>query len=326
MSLLYRILYDQILCRLPEETAIRVGQSVLRALPLDRLPRFRVEDPRLATRLGGVRLPNPLILSAMYYDTRILRRAMGLGFGAVTTKTITRQPRPGHPLPNLVRVRTAAGPGLVNCNGFRNPGLDAFRASVRALPHRVPLIISVAGESEEDYAELAAALAPFADLVELNVSSPNTKLVYGWSSRPQQLRTALERARAACPVPVILKVSPDFPDVNERDIIPAAIEAGIRVINYGNARRVDEPRLSQKSGGLSGPEIFPATLANLRRTRARFGTAIDVIATGGVDAPDKAVTLLREGATAVGYFTAFVTRGPLLARRILERILAEGVR
>ncbi len=114
--------------------------------------------------------------------------------------------------------------------------------------------------------------------------------------------------------------------MNERDIIPAAIEAGIGVINYGNARRIDEPRLSQKSGGLSGPEIFPATLANLRRTRARFGTAIDVIATGGVDAPDKAVRLLREGATAVGYFTAFVTRGPLLARRILEQILAEGVR
>ena len=326
MGRLYEAFYAGVLCRLPEQTAVRLGQSVLRALPLDRLPLFHLEDPRLETRLDGVRLPNPLILSAMYYDTRILGRAMGLGFGAVTTKTITRQPRPGHPQPNLVRVRTAAGPGLVNCNGFQNPGLEAFRDAIRGLPHRVPLIISVAGESADDYAELVAALAPLADLVELNVSSPNTKLVYGWSTRPQELRAALTRARAASSVPVSLKLSPDFPEVNERDIIPAAIEAGIRVINYGNARRVEEPRLSQKAGGLSGPEIFPATLANVRRTRARFGTAIDLIATGGVDSPDKAAALLREGATAVGYFTAFVTRGPLLARRILERLAAERAR
>jgi len=95
------------------------------------------------------------------------------------------------------------------------------------------------------------------------------------------------------------------------------------VINYGNARRVEEPRLSQKAGGLSGPEIFPATLANVRRTRARFGSGIDLIGTGGVDSPDKAAALFRAGATAVGYFTAFVTRGPLLARRILEHLVAE---
>ncbi|HXH82599.1 MAG TPA: hypothetical protein VNN07_06680 [Candidatus Tectomicrobia bacterium] len=322
----YRLFYDAVLSRLPEPTAVRVGQSLLRALPVDRLPIVRRDDPRLAVTLGGVRLPNPVILAAMYYDPRILARAMGLGFGAVTTKSITRQPRPGHPLPNLVRVQTAAGPGLVNCNGFQNPGLDAFLASMRGLPHRVPLIVSVAGESEEDYADLARAVTPVADLVELNISSPNTKLVYTWSERPRQLRDALARARAATPRPVVVKISPDFPDQNEREIIPAAIEAGIPVVNYGNARRVEEPRLSQKAGGLSGPEIFPATLENVRRTRARFGEAIAIIGTGGVDTPDKAVALLDAGATAVGYFTGFVTRGPFLARRILDALSARADR
>ena len=71
-----------------------------------------------------------LILAAQYYDPQILRRAMGLGFGAVTAKTITVNPRPGHPQPNLVRRRSAAGPGLVNCNGFQNPGLAAFRTMI----------------------------------------------------------------------------------------------------------------------------------------------------------------------------------------------------
>jgi len=161
------------------------------------------------------------------------------------------------------------------------------------------------------------------DLVEMNVSSPNTKLVYAWSERPQELRAVLETLGRMSPRPLIVKLSPDFADVNERHIIPAAIAAGVRIINYGNTRRVDEPRLSQGSGGLSGPDIFPATLDNLRRTRKRFGDAIEIIATGGVDSPDKASAALREGARAVSYFTGFVTRGPILARLILERLLAE---
>jgi dihydroorotate dehydrogenase len=322
---LYRALYRGVLCRLPEQAAVRLGQTVLRTLPLDALGRFRVEDPRLAVTLGGVRLPNPLILSAMYFDSTILRRAMGLGFGAVTGKSITRQPRPGHPAPNLVRIETAAGPGLVNCNGFHNPGIEAFCASVRALPHRVPFIASVAGEDGDDYLELAQAVAPLADLVELNISSPNTKLVYSWAERPRELRDALERTRRGVDRPIIVKLSPDFADANERDIIPAILEAGIRIVNYGNARRIDEPRLSQGAGGLSGPEIFAATLGNLTRTRARFGAELQIIATGGVDAPDKAAALLRHGAAAVGYFTGFITQGPMLARRILERLLAEGL-
>lgn len=322
IAALYDAFYDLVLSRLPEPVAISLGQTGLRLLPLDRLGLFHLTDPRLAVTLGGVKLPNPLVLAAMYYDRAILERAMGLGFGAVTTKSITRQPRPGHPQPNVARTRTAAGPGLVNCNGFQNPGLDAFRESLRGLRHRVPLIASVAGESADDYVDLAAALAPLADLVELNVSSPNTRLVYEWSSRPQALRETLARVRAAVTVPLIVKLSPDFADANERDIIPAALEAGIRVVNYGNTRRVEDRRLSQGSGGLSGPDIFPATLANLRRTRARFGDALDVIATGGVDSPDKAATLLDAGATAVGLFTGFVTRGPLLPRRILAHLLA----
>src|SRR5512145_1389952 len=193
LAFLYRALYGGVLGRLPERAAVAAGQAGLRWLPFDRLAAFRLEDPRLAVTLGGVRLPNPLILAAMYYDRRILARAMGLGFGAVTTKSITRRPRPGHPPPNLVRVRTAAGPGLINCNGFQNPGLEAFRELIRGLPHRVPLIVSVAGESAGDYERLAHALGPLADLLELNISSPNTALVYAWSTRPRELRTTLER-------------------------------------------------------------------------------------------------------------------------------------
>src|SRR5437899_4100546 len=320
---LYRALYGGVLSRLPEPTALALGQAGLRLLPLDRLGAFRSRDPRLAVRLGGVRLGNPLILSSMYYDTAILRRAMGLGFGAVTTKSITRTPRPGHPEPNLVRRWSAEGPGLVNCNGFKNPGLDAYRADLPALPHRTPLIVAVAGESIDDYVALVEGLAPFPDLVEFNISSPNTALVYEWSRKPAELGVLFRRVRAATARPLIVKLSPDFADTNEGTIIPAALDAGVTIVNYGNTRRIAEPRLSQGAGGLPGPELFASTLQNVRRTRAKFGESLQIIATGGVDSADKALALIRAGATACAYFTGFITRGPALARLILDRFSRE---
>src|SRR6266542_280359 len=185
---------------------------------------------------------------------------MGLGFGAVTTKSITRGPRPGHPQPNLVRVEAADGPGLVNCKGFKNPGLEAYRRALAGLPHRAPLIVAAAGESVEEYVEVVAGLEEFGDLVEINISSPNTRRVY-------------------------------------------------------------EPRLSQKVGGLSGPALFAVTLDSVRRLRDRFGSGLEIIACGGIDAPAKACRALSAGANACAYFTGFVTRGPILARLILDALL-----
>jgi dihydroorotate dehydrogenase len=322
IAALYRFLYAALLSHLPETAAVALGQSLLRAFPLDRLGVFRLDDARLAITLGGIRLANPVILAAMYYDPAILGRAMGLGFGAVTAKSITIQARPGHPQPNLVRTSTDAGPGLVNCNGFQNPGLERFRASLAPLAHRVPLIVSVAGETIGDYVKLVQELGPLGELVEFNISSPNTRLVYEWSRKPGELATLLREVRRATEKPLIVKLSPDFAETNEREIIPAALDAGVRIVNYGNTRKVVNSRLSQGEGGLSGPDIFPTTLENLRRTRRVFGKDFDIIATGGVDSPDKAAQLLDEGATAVGYFTGFVTRGPILARLILERLVA----
>jgi len=321
-DLVYRALYRGLLARLPERLAVALGQWALRALPLDRFSFWANTDPRLRTALGGVTLPNPLILSSMYYDPRILRRAMGLGFGAVTAKSITRRPRPGHPHPNLVRIESAEGPGLVNCNGFKNPGLAAYRAALGELPHRVPLIVAAAGESTEEYVEVVTGLEAFGDLVELNISSPNTALVYEWSTRPAELEELFRAVRAVTTKPIIVKISPDFRTTNEDLIVPAALAAGITIVNCGNTRRVEESRLSQRTGGLSGPALFSATLENVRRLRERFGAAIEIIACGGIDAPDKARAALGAGANACAYFTGFITRGPILARLILDALLA----
>jgi dihydroorotate dehydrogenase len=318
----YRLLNAGLLSRLPEARAVRVGQALLRALPVEAVPAFRRDDPRLAVQLGGVRLPNPVILSSMYYDLAILRKAMALGFGAVTTKSITLGPRPGHPEPNLVRITTDEGPGFVNCNGFKNPGLEAFRTGLAALAHRRPLIVSVAGESPDEYRRLVEALEGFADLVELNVSSPNTRLVYELSAAPERMRAMFALVRAATRKPIIVKLSPDYPEQIRDAIIPAVVETGIDVVNFGNARRIPEPRLSQGAGGLSGPALFTNVLATVRELRQRLGPRVGLIATGGIDAPGKAIAAIEAGADAVSYFTAFITRGPTFPRRIAEALLA----
>ena len=313
---LYRVVYGGLFSRLPEATAVRVGQRLFRAIPVALLRTLALDDPRLVVDLAGVRLPGPVILSSMYYDLRILRRAMALGFGAVTTKSITVGPRPGHPEPNLVRVTTAAGPGLMNCNGFQNPGLEAFQAALPRLGRERPVIVSVAGESTEEYRRLVGGLASHADLVELNISSPNTRLVYELSGSPARVRALLASVRTATRKPLILKLSPDFLDENRRTIVPAALDAGIDALNYGNTRRVENARLSQRYGGLSGPELFPTVLEAVRELRRTVSARVGIIATGGVDTPAKAVAALEAGADAVGCFTAFITRGPTFPRRV----------
>src|SRR5262249_50369710 len=218
--------------------------------------------------------------------------------------------RSGRPEPNLVRVTTPAGPGLVNCNGFQTPGLDASASMLPRLRHERPVIVSVAGESPEDYQRLVKSLERYADLVEANISSPNTRLVYELSGSPARVRALLRLVREATRKPFILQPSPDYPAEHRRAVVPAARDAGVDAINFGNTRRIDEPRLSQRAGGLSGPELFPTVLETIRGLRRTVGPHLGLIATGGVDSPDKALAALEAGADAGGCLTAVLTHGP----------------
>ncbi len=209
-DLVYHLLYGGVLSRLPESIAVPLGQWALRLVPLDLLPVFRNDDPRLAVTLGGVSLPNPMILSSMYYDTAILRRAMGLGFGAVTAQEHHPEAAPGASAAESRAHHPPRGPGLVNCNGFHNPGLEAYRREVARLPTACRSSSRPRASRRTTTCAVVEGLAPFGDLVEINISSPNTKLVYGWSERPHALAAVFRAVRKATDKPIIVKVSPDF--------------------------------------------------------------------------------------------------------------------
>jgi len=273
--------------------------------------------------LGGVALPNPVHPRRDVLRPAILSRAMGLGFGAVTAKSITVGPRPGHPQPNLVRTRSDAGPGPGELQRLSEPGPRGLRASLASLRHRVPLIVSVAGESIADYVKLVRELGPLGELVEFQHLLAEHQAGVRVEPEAGELATLLREVREATAKPLIVKLSPDFADVNEREIIPAALAAGIRIVNYGNTRRIEDRRLSQGVGGLSGPDLFPATLDNVRRTRRTFGADLEIIRTGGVDAPENAWQAAPRGGER-GRLLHWIhqPRGPILARQILERLLA----
>ncbi|MBI2547655.1 MAG: hypothetical protein HYW23_04425 [Candidatus Aenigmarchaeota archaeon] len=301
-----------------EDKFIPLAQWLLKTFPVEKLV-GDIGDYRLKVNLGGVELPSPVILSSQHYDPRILEKYMRMGFGAVTTKTITPEPRQGHPKVTLVR----RGSGLVNCNGFKNPGMATYKEILQGMHRTKPLIVSVAGDTAEEYGALVKTLGPYSDLSELDISSPNRNSVYSISSDKGKAREIFARSRDGTDKPIIVKLSPDFEDSNYGFIIPAAIESGINIINFGNTRRIEEPRLSQGFGGYSGPDLFNNVLNNIRRIRKLFGYDIQLIATGGIDSPKKAYQLLKYAhADAVSYFTA--SRSPsglFLAQRINRHLL-----
>src|SRR5262249_58572284 len=120
--------------------------------------------------------------------------------------------------------------------------------------------------------------------------------------------------RRATRKPLIVKVSRDSRQPNKEPLIPAALDAGITIVNCGNTRRVEDPRLSQGSGGLSGPALFATTLENVRRLRDRFGSNLEIIACGGVDDPAKACAVLEAGGHHRAVLSRVFTPGPPPAR------------
>ena len=250
---------------------------------------------------------------------------MGLGFGAVTAKTHHASTRA-----RATRSRTSCAGRARGGAGARQlqrlPESRAGRLSRRrsaALPHRVPLIVSVAGESVEDYVALVRGLAPLGDLVEINISSPNTELVYAWNERPAELRALLEAVRARLAAAA------------HRQAL-ARLRGGQRARHH--PRRARGRRAHRELRQHAAGRGAAALAARGRALRARAlprdarptcGARASASATRWRSSPPAASTRPTrrwrsspKARRAVGYFTGFITRGPILARQILERLLA----
>jgi dihydroorotate dehydrogenase (NAD+) catalytic subunit len=243
--------------------------------------------------------------------------------GAVICKGTTLGPRDGNLQPRLVETAS----GLLNSIGLQNIGVDALikeKAPIWAA-WQVPVIVNIAGESLDEYAEVARRLdgVPGVSGLEVNISCPN--VVAGgmeFGTEPRLAAQVTAMVRKATTVPVIVKLSPNVTDVVA--IAKAVVEAGadaLSLINTykGMAIEVEErrPLLGNVAGGLSGPAIKPLALYMVYRVAG--AVEVPVIGCGGITTATDVLEFIMAGARAVQVGTATFVN-PKAAIEVIEGI------
>jgi dihydroorotate dehydrogenase len=259
-----------------------------------------------------------------------------LGFGFVEVGTVTPRPQPGNPRPRLFRLDQDRA--VINRMGFNSGGLDlaADRLSRRTGSGIVGVNLGKNRDSTDaaaDYEKGIRRMAPLADYLVVNISSPNTPGLRDLQAR-SALDALLRRLTAARDttgrrVPLLVKVAPDLSPAECSDIAEVALDSGIDGLIIANTT-VERPaglvsRHASESGGLSGRPLFAPSTAILadiyRLTRGR----LPLIGVGGVASAADAYAKIRAGASLVQLYTALVFDGPALIGRIKQE-LAEFVR
>jgi dihydroorotate dehydrogenase len=331
---MYRLLFELVLSRLDPETAHHLAMVVIRVLgrmpglvrPLTR------PEPSLAVDALGLRFESPFGVAAGFDKDGVgVRGLWALGFGHVEVGTVTARPQPGNDAPRLFRLKRDRA--LINRMGFNNSGAaDAAGRLARIQKRRGrPIVGANIGKSRvvdvddaiPDYLASTASLAPVADYLAVNVSSPNTPGLRGLQEldRLAPLLTAV--LGAAGEKPVLVKIAPDLTDEQVERIARLAVELGLAGIIATNttlsrAGLRSPRRLVEEAGagGLSGPPVARRSLEVLRIIRAAVPADYCIISVGGVETAAQVAERLAAGATLVQGYTGFLYRGPFWARSI----------
>lgn len=275
--------------------------------------------PELSTTLCGVRLPNPTVLASgiLGLSHEVMIRVAQAGVGAITTKSCSLKPRPGHHSPVVLDW----GPGLINAVGLSNPGVEVMVEEIRAAkqhlaPLGVPVIASIFADTIYEFGTVARFITEARpDFIEVNISCPNvdTQYLQMFAADPYVATQVTRRVRRNTDIPILVKLSPNVTDIT--DIARAVVEAGadgITAINsLGPGIILDietcQPVLAHRTGGVSGPAIRPIAVRCVRD----ICKAVDVpvVAVGGVTTGRDVVEMILMGATAVGIGSAIAYQG-----------------
>ncbi|MBW8482092.1 quinone-dependent dihydroorotate dehydrogenase [Actinomadura parmotrematis] len=339
---MYRLLFRLLITRLPAETAhhwtIRALRLVQAVPGLTAVLRRALapRDPALRVRALGLEFPGPLGLAAGFDKDAVAYDALGaFGFGHVEIGTLTALAQPGNPRPRLFRL--VADRAVINRMGFNNHGSADAAARLR---HRRPgtvLGVNIGkskvtpeAEAAADYVTSAERLAPHADYLVVNVSSPNTPGLRNLQAI-EPLRPLLTAVKgAAGGVPLLVKIAPDLADADVDAIADLALELGLDGVIATNTTVARDglrspAELAKETGGLSGAPLKDRSLEVLRRLRARTGGRLVLISVGGVEDAADVWERIRAGATLVQGYTGMIYGGPLWAAAV-HRDLARRLR
>ncbi len=302
-----------------------------------------VTSPRLAVRLAGLALPNPVGTAAGFDKAAVAVDAtLRTGFGFVEIGAVTPRPQPGNPRPRLFRLDQDRA--AINRFGFNSLGMEAVHANL--LAQRRPGIVGVnlgANKDSEDKADdYVAVLQRFRGDVAfatVNVSSPNTERLRELQGRAAldallarvlEARDAGSRDAGAPRIPVFLKIAPDLDAAGLRDIAEICLGRGVDGIIATNttvAREGMRAPLAREAGGLSGAPLFRRSTEVLATLYRLTGGAVPLIGVGGIATAEDAFAKIRAGASAVQLYTAMIFEGVSLGPRIaqgLDRLLSKA--
>lgn len=345
----YTRLLRPLMFRLDPETAHRLTIAALSLMP----PKQPAGDPpELATTVFGIRFANPIGLAAgLDKDARAIRAWNALGFGFAELGTVTPRPQPGNVQPRMWRL--PAHRALINRLGFPSEGMEAVAARLSRRPKdrfgmRVALNFGPNKDTPpegvaEDYAALTRRLAYFADMVVVNLSSPNTPGLREWQA-PERMRAIVEAVRAAMPpavraelsamthpvpprAPILVKIAPDLDSSQINEVCAAAVNLAIDGVVATNTTLMrEEVGVSATfAGGLSGAPLLARSREVVAQVYRETGGRMPIIGVGGIASADDAYGHLCAGASLVEFYTGMIYRGPGLAREIkrgLVRLLA----
>ena len=333
---MYPLLFRTVLSRMDPESAHHAAMAVIRMLgvpPFSWAARAITRPaPELATTALGLRFDSPFGVAAGFdKDVKGAAGLHALGFGHVEVGTVTAIPQDGNPRPRLFRL--IPDRAVVNRMGFNNHGAEAAARRLRTLRKRSrravlgvnigkSRVVDVA-DATADYVRSATLLAPLADYLVVNVSSPNTPGLRGLQAA-ETLRPLLDAVSAAAgPTPLLVKIAPDLPDDEVVAIATLAVDAGLAGIIATNTTISREGLVTDEAtvaaagaGGLSGAPLKARALEVLRLLRQTVPAGFCVISVGGVETAADVRDRLDAGATLVQGYTAFLYRGPLWARQI----------
>ncbi|HET6572177.1 MAG TPA: quinone-dependent dihydroorotate dehydrogenase [Fimbriiglobus sp.] len=331
--MLYRSLIRPLLFALDAERAHGLALTAAALLSRSRLLSRFAHDvlarprPRPVTAFG-LAFPNPVGLAGGMDKDGVAPLAWwAFGFGFVELGTVTPRPQPGNERPRMYRFPKERA--IVNRMGFNNDGAAALAARLARLgPLPFPIGVSVgknkdtpAEKAADDFAHAAAAVAPHADFVTVNVSSPNTPGLRALQNA-DDLRRLVEAVRAAAGTkPVLVKVAPELSGDDLAAALDAALTAGVAgVIATNTLSTAGWPELPQ--GGLSGRPLRELALRRVAEVRRRVGDRAAVVGCGGIDDAASARTMLDAGADLVQVYTGLVYEGPFLPARITRGLQA----
>lgn len=353
---IYPTLFKHTLTKIDPEKAHHLGHTGIQTLKKTHtttaLKKYLQPHPKLRTTAIGLTFPSPFGIAAGFdKGGQAITALAALGFGHIEIGTVTGQAQPGNPQPRLFRL--VEDKAVINRMGFNNDGAAvvgpraaAARADLYATypAHARPIMGINIGKTKvvelenaiDDYLISARTLAPQADYIAVNVSSPNTpglrSLQAIESLRPllEAVRQEVDRVVSDRHVPVAVKIAPDLADEDILEVAHLTLELGLEGIIATNTTIAreglnlvsDMNKVHQiGAGGLSGEPLKARSLQILDLLKKEVGEKLSIISVGGVTTAADVQQRLDCGADLVQGYTAFLYEGPLWAGHINRQLL-----